>query len=46
MEENSPDVEASPSVRKGKVARVNGVQAAEAAGVLWLAPVAKIYQFI
>jgi hypothetical protein len=43
VEANSPNVEAGPSVRKGKVARVSGVQTVEAAGALWLASVAKMY---
>jgi hypothetical protein len=43
VEANSPNVEAGPSVPKGKVARVSNVQAAEAAEVLWMAPVAKMY---
>jgi hypothetical protein len=41
VEANSLNVEAGPSVPKGKVARVSDVQAAEAAGVLWMAPVPK-----
>jgi hypothetical protein len=43
VEANSPSVEAGPSAPKGKVARVSDVQAAETAGVLWMAPVAKMY---
>jgi protein-tyrosine-phosphatase len=43
VEANSPNVKAGLSVPKGKVARVSDVQAAEAAGVLWMAPVAKMY---
>lgn len=43
VEADSLNVEAGPSVPKGKVARVSDVQAAEAAGVLWMAAVAKMY---
>jgi hypothetical protein len=38
-----PNVEAGPSVPKGKVTRVSDVQAAEAAEAPWTAPFAKMY---
>jgi hypothetical protein len=43
VEVNLQNVKASPSVRKGKVTRVSGVQTVEAAVALWLAPVARMY---
>jgi hypothetical protein len=42
VEANWPDVETSSSVQKGD-ARVSNVQEAEATGVLWTAPIAKMY---
>ncbi|KAH3955985.1 hypothetical protein HBI26_254390 [Parastagonospora nodorum] len=44
VEANLPNVEAGPSVPKGKVARVSDVQAAEAAELLCTVPVVKMYQ--
>lgn len=44
VEANSVDGEANQAKSKRKAARVSNVKAPEATGVLWVAPLAKMYQ--